>query len=182
MTDPDYTCLVIELKKGSSVAFEQIFSLYHKRIYNFCFTLLPCCDDAEETVQKVFVALWEQRGQLDELKPLLPYLFSIARYMIYQDFRRSVYSKAVFEELSFRNTGFGETTKDEVLYKELSDILHKLIQQLPPRQKEIFHLSRDSGLTYREIAAELGISENTVDTQIRRALDFLRKEYEMYFR
>ena len=182
MTDPDCTYLVIELKKGSSAAFEKIFSLYHKRIYNFCLRLLPCRDDAEETVQKVFVALWEQRAQLDEFKPFIPYLFSIARYMIYQDFRRSVYSKAVFEELSLRNTGLGETTKDEVLFKELSDILNKLVQQLPPRQKEIFHLSRDSGLTYKEIAAELGISDHTVDTQISRALDFLRKEHDMYYR
>jgi len=178
----DDTDLVTQLRKGNPQAFEQIFNLYHQRIYNFCIRLLRGTDEAEEIVQKVFVALWEQKHQLDESTPLPPYLFSIARYMVYQEFRNEVYRKAAFEEIANSETGFREITKDEVLFAELCDILQKLIEQLPTRQKEIFRLSRNSGLSYKEIAIQLGITENTVDTQIRRALDYLRKEHERYYR
>ena len=89
--------------------------------------------------------------------------------------------KAVYEEIVLNNTVFKETTKDDVLFNELKDVIQKLVNRLPQRQKEIFRLSRISGLSYKEIARQLEISENTVDTQIRRSLDYLRKEYERYF-
>jgi len=56
------------------------------------------------------------------------------------------------------------------------ETIEKLIDSLPDRRKEIFRLSRDKGLTYKEIALQLQISENTVDTQIRNVLDYLREE------
>jgi len=101
--------------------------------------------------------------------------------MVYSELRKIVYRQVAFEEIARNETSYRETTKDEVLFNELTTILRKLIDLLPPKQKEIFRMSRDSGLSYKEISAKLGISENTVDTQIRRSLDFLRKEYEIYF-
>lgn len=182
ISDEQHNDLVIRLQNGSKYAFKKIFTFYHQRIYNFCLRLLENPDKAEEIVQKVFVALWEQQSQLDESKSLASYLFSIARYMVYQEYRTRAYMKAAFKEIACQRTSFRETTKDEVLFKELSDVIQKLINQLPARQKEIFRLSRDTGLSYKEIAKKLDISENTVDTQIRRALNSLRKEYERYYK
>jgi RNA polymerase sigma-70 factor (ECF subfamily) len=55
--------------------------------------------------------------------------------------------------------------------------LQELINQIPERRREIFRLSRFEGLSYKQIAEKLHISENTVDSQIRNALAFLRKEF-----
>ena len=181
MIDTEESDLIGDLNKGSKGAFEKIFYRYHKRIYNFCLKMLPGPDDAEEITQDVFVALWEQKARIDKSKPLPPYLFTIAKYMVYSELRKIVYRQVAFEEIARNETSYRETTKDEVLFNELTTILRKLIDLLPPKQKEIFRMSRDSGLSYKEISAKLGISENTVDTQIRRSLDFLRKEYEIYF-
>jgi RNA polymerase sigma-70 factor (ECF subfamily) len=177
----DEKSLVLGLQKGNIPAFERIFSLYHKRIYNFCLSLHQSSDDAEETVQKVFVALWEQREQVDENKPIGIYLYSIARYMIYQDFRQKVYKKAAFDYFILNSIDSNESTKDEVLFNELVNFLESQIERLPERQREIFKLSRITGITYRQIAEQLNITENTVDTQIRRALEFLRNIYKTYY-
>jgi len=177
----DEKTLILGLQKGNIPAFERIFSLYHKRIYNFCLRLYQSSDDAEETVQKVFVALWEQRVQVDENKPLASYLYTIARYMVYQDFRHQVYKKAVFDYFILNSIDLNESTKDEVLYNELLSFLESIIEKLPKRQREIFKLSRFSGLTYRQIADNMNITENTVDTQIRRALKFLRDKYKTHY-
>jgi RNA polymerase sigma-70 factor (ECF subfamily) len=166
---------------GNIQAFEKIFSLYHKRIYNFCIHLYQSSDDAQETVQRVFVALWEQRRQVDENKTLGTYLYSIARYMIYQDFRQQVYKKAALDHFLLNSNELSESTKDEVLYNELLTYLEYLIERLPERQREIFKLSRFSNLTYQQIANNLNITENTVDTQIRRALNFLREKYKFHY-
>jgi RNA polymerase sigma-70 factor, ECF subfamily len=177
----DEKTLVLELKKGNIPAFERIFSLYHKRIYNFCLHLFQPSDKAEETVQKVFVALWEQQEQVDENKPIASYLYAIARYMVYQEFRYQVYKKAAYDHFVQKSIDLNESTNDEVLYNELLSFLESVIEELPERQREIFKLSRFSGLTYKQIADKLNITENTVDTQIRRALDFVRDKYKVYY-
>jgi len=173
--------LVVDLKKGSISAFEKIFSLYYKRINNFCLRLYQSPDEARETVQKVFIALWEQRLQVDENKSITSYLYSIAKYMVYQEFRQQVYKKAAYDYLILNSPDFNNTTKDEVLYRELVSFLESVIDRLPERQREIFKLNRFSGLTYRQIADRLNITENTVDTQIRRALEFIRNKYKTFY-
>jgi RNA polymerase sigma-70 factor (ECF subfamily) len=177
----DEKTLILDLQRGSIPAFERIFSLYHKRIYNFCLSLHQSSNYAEETVQKVFVALWEQREQVDKNKPLGSYLYSIARYMVYQEFRHQVYKKAAFDHFTYNLIDTNESTKDEILFNELLTFLESLIERLPERQREIFKLSRFMGLTYKQIAEQLNITENTVDTQIRRALKFLRDKYKYNF-
>ena len=181
MSLSDEKTIILDLQKGNIQAFERIFSQFHKRIYNFCISLHQSCDDAEETVQKVFVALLEQRLLVDEEKPLASYLYTIARYMIYQDFRQQVYKKAAFDHYILNSPDLNETTKDDVLFDELVSFLETVIEKLPERQREIFKLSRFSGFTYLQIAEQLKISENTVDTQIRRALDFVRDKYNTHY-
>jgi RNA polymerase sigma-70 factor, ECF subfamily len=173
--------LILNLREGSVQAFNEIFSLNHKRICNFCRRLYQSSDEAEETVQKVFVALWEQRLQIDENKSLASYLFTIARYMVYQEFRQQVYKKAAFDHFVLNSIDYTESTKDDVLYNELYTFLQSVIESLPDRQREIFRLNRFSGLTYVQIADKLNITENTVDTQIRRALEFIRNKYKYHY-
>jgi RNA polymerase sigma-70 factor, ECF subfamily len=173
--------LILDLKEGSVSSFNEIFSLYHKRIYNFCRRLYQSPDVAEETVQKVFVALWEQRLQTDENKSLSAYLFTITRYMIYQEFRHQVYKRAAFDHFVLNSIDYSESTKDDILYNELYTFLQSVIEKLPDRQREIFRLNRFSGLTYLQIANKLNITENTVDTQIRRALEFIRNKYKYHY-
>lgn len=177
----DEQILILDLREGSISAFNKIFLLYHKRIYNFCRHLYQSSDQAKDTVQSVFIALWEQRQLIDETQSLATYLFSIARYMAYHEFRQQVYKKAVFNHFILNSLDLNESTKDEVLYNELLSFLKSVIEMLPERQREIFRLSRFSGLTYRQIAAMLNITENTVDTQIRRALEFVRDKYKHYY-
>jgi RNA polymerase sigma-70 factor, ECF subfamily len=177
----DEKTLILDLREGNVPAFNKIFNLYYKRIYNFCLHLYRSTDEAEETVQKVFVALWEQRLQADENQSLASYLYKIARYMVYQEFRQQVYKKAAFDHFVLNSTDYNESTKDDVLYNELLTFLESVIETLPDRQREIFRLNRFSGLTYLQIADKLNITENTVDTQIRRALEFIRNKYKYHY-
>ena len=177
----DEKALILSLQEGCVPAFNTIFSIHHKRIYNFCRHLYQSSDEAQETVQRVFIALWEQRLQVDENKPLAAYLYTIARYIVYQEFRKQVYKKAAFDHFILNSIDLNESTMEEVVYNELLSFLKSIIETLPPRQREIFKLSRFSGLTYRQIAEYLGITENTVDTQIRRALAFVRHKYEYHY-
>jgi RNA polymerase sigma-70 factor (ECF subfamily) len=126
------------------------------------------------------MALWEQRDQLDETKDILKYIYSIARYNTYQAFRKyitlqeQISENADIQQLSQNNT------LEEIDFNETHRIISEIIDKLPPKRKEIFKLNRLNGLTYREIAVKLNISENTVDTQMRKSLQFLKEQYQHY--
>jgi len=76
---------------------------------------------------------------------------------------------------SIQNPSIQNNIIPEIEYKELKEKSEKIIELLPPRQKQIYKLSREKGLTYKEIANKLSISVNTVETHMERALRLIRK-------
>lgn len=162
------------LSEDDSAAFEELFRLYHKQVYLFAFQLVPSSYEAEEIVQKVFIAIWDQRKKLQINTSFLSYLFGIARHFTYRFIQQKINHEAFSEYYLYGNKEYDFITEDEISYNELAEKYKQLLNELPERRREIFLLSRDEGLSYKAIAEKLGISENTVDTQIRLALGFLR--------
>jgi RNA polymerase sigma-70 factor (family 1) len=181
MQIPESKKLVRQLKKGSASAFNLIFKNYNQKVFNFCLQLLKKQQDAEEVTQEVFIALWQNRERIGLETSLTTYIYSIARNHIYNIYRKSFYIQSYIEYLNNTNKKFDLLTEDEVLYNELNNFFNKTIEELPPKRKEVFKLSRFEGLTYKEIAIRMKISENTVDVQIRKALGFLKKAFENFY-
>ncbi|NJO88290.1 MAG: sigma-70 family RNA polymerase sigma factor [Chloroflexia bacterium] len=80
--------LVRRLAKDDIHAFETLFTRYHKTLYSFARNLLPATIDAEEIVQNVFMAIWNQRKKLHLSSSFGAYLFGIAKHMIYDFIRQ----------------------------------------------------------------------------------------------
>lgn len=172
--------LILGIQKDDSESFESLYHLYHKRVYAFALNLLNSTSDAEEIVQNVFLALWVQRNSLDISSSFTSYLFSIVRYKVYDFIHQKINHEAYVKYTFEHNHEYSFITDDEISYKELEKSFQQAIQKLPERRREIFILSRIEKLSYKEISEKLGISENTVDTQIRNALNFLRLQMGDY--
>lgn len=162
------------LQKDDAIAFEKLFRLYNKRVYAFAMHLLHSSAHAEDIVQNVFMAVWNQRKTILITASFVTYLFGIARHMVYDFIQRKIQHEAFVEYSLENNKEYSFITDEEVIFRELEERLRKLISELPERRREIFLLSRKEGLSYKEISTKLSISENTVDTQIRHALNYLR--------
>lgn len=173
--------LLAQLRLGNKEAFKAIYLKYHGRIYNFCLKMITDADEAQDIVQHVFIALWNQREQVDLNKPVEGYIYALARYTLYHAFRKKLIHKAAMENLIHETQPPVEAI-EEITYKELEIYLEDLIEKLPAKRREIFKMNRSEGLTYKEIATRLNISENTVDTQIRKSLHLLRQEYEKRYK
>ncbi len=168
---------VFYLKQGSTGAFEQLFLKYQKKLYHFSYRILKNKEEAENIVQSVFTDIWENREQINEEKSFSGYVFKIAKNKIYNMIRKKINEQLYFDYITKHGISTEEPKTEEFVSHHTDEIYEKLIDRLPERRKEIFLLSRNDGLTYKEIALKLNISENTVDTQIRNALDFLREKY-----
>ncbi|MCE5331179.1 MAG: RNA polymerase sigma-70 factor [Bacteroidales bacterium] len=172
--------LIARIAKDDTRAFEILFHLYHKRIYAFAQNLLNSADDAEEIVQNVFLALWNQRKNLNISGSFTSYIFAIARNMVYEHIRQKINKQAFSEYYLEHNVEYSFITEEEVAYNELEGKIKQYIDLLPERRREIFILSRIEKMSYKEIAQKLNITENTVDTQIRNALNTLRRQLTEY--
>lgn len=167
--------LLLRIKQGDEIAFELVFHRYKGKLYDFIRRSLPAEGDAESMVQEIFMKLWINRHQLDPGKSLNAFLYIIARNEIFGHLRKVLVRRKYLEALSFSLEGACETTQRQIDYEELKSLVSELVGSMPEKRKEIFLLSRNEGLSYKEIASQLGISENTVDSQIRKALDYLKE-------
>jgi len=172
--------LVKKLKDGDSFAFEVLFYKYRNKVMGFARKMVPAQIDPEEIVQEVFVRVWLKKDAIDPEKDFQSYLFSIAKHLVLDHLKSAVNRKLYFVGEHFQQDLLEEEGLEASMTEETEAKLQKLINEIPERRREIFRLSRFEGLSYKQIAERLNISENTVDSQIRNALAFLRKEFRKF--
>ena len=173
---------LVALAAGDLKAFGVLYEKHHRPLYLFTLKLSKNHHEAEELVQSVFVTVWETRQTIDPDKSFSAYLFSIARNRYYDMLRRRILESYYADYVLQQNNLVDNDLEKQIEDREISEIINRLLQQTPERRREIFRMSRDEDMSYKQIAAKLEISENTVDTQIRNVLNFLRKELPKYLK
>ena len=171
-------CL-IALAAGDYNSFNVLYEKYHRALYFFALKLSKNTHKAEELVQLVFVTVWETRQIIDSEKSFSAYLFSIARNRFYDMLRRRIIENCYADYILHQNDLAVDDLEKQMEDREMTEIINKLLLKIPERRREIFRMSREENLTYKQIAEKLQISENTVDTQIRKVLNYLRKKLKL---
>lgn len=165
---------ILALKEGDLVAFNHLFDRYGKRLFHFSIGYLKSTENAEEIVQEVFMRIWENRLELSAQKSLEAYLFTIARNGILNTIRKSKSEQAYLNYTKI-NSGKNVLLDEELNFNELEEAYHQVIEQLSPRRKEIFLLSREQSFSNVEIAEKMNISVKTVENQMTSAISEIRK-------
>ena len=172
-------------KYNSFRTFEGMESTFRYNFRPLCLYALHYLNDpdaVEDVVQECFAALWEKINSGDVIMNRKAYLYMTVRNRCLDQLRKKGLQT---EQLKPYDT-YGIIDEDDL--QERSEIEARLwtaIDSLPEKCREVFLLSKRDGLKYEEIAAELGISENTVRNQISKALKMLkegvRKIYMFFF-
>jgi len=165
------------------MAFEVIFHRTKGKLNGFLVKVLPVGEDAESIIQEIYLKIWSSRKSIKTNRSFETYLFAIARNMVVDVMRKRFHKQKYLEELCNQMKEEGNDCLDahQILqYSELEKKIFERIEKLPEQRQIIFKLNRIEGLTYKEIAKKLDISENTVDSQMRSALAFLRKEMKSF--
>lgn len=169
-------------KEGKKEAFELIYRKYVGKTYNYLYAFTNDADLAKDLAQNTFIKLWESRERLSEDKNVEGYIFIIARNLLFKEIRsRNVKNryealiKEDWEEASDQEI-------EEVLSRrEVEEKILELLVELPEARRKIFMMRWSKGLSNKEIAKELSISEKTVSTQIHRTLGFLKTKLSGMF-
>ncbi|GET21678.1 RNA polymerase sigma-70 factor [Prolixibacter denitrificans] len=172
--------LISSLKRGDHEAFDALYGRYAEGLYAFVTSILKNPADAEEIVQNVFVKVWERRNTIEEKFSFKSYLFTIA----YRDVITQLRKQNLLASIQINNnqelTVNDNNAELEIEFFNIDKIYHDILEKLPEKRKEIFLLSREKGLSNKEIAAQLSISVKTVENQMTATLRTFREKLSQY--
>ena len=164
--------LFLLISKNHTGAFTRFYTLFFPRLLLTAQKYVRDTGVAEEIVQNVFLKIWENPENLEEVQHLKPYLYrSVINLSInYLNRQRNMeqHHKKLASDLP--ESYIMELDEEN----ELVELLNQEIEKLPPQCRRIFRLSRFEHLKYREIAEELHLSGKTVENHIAYALKTLR--------
>lgn len=173
--------LTASLKGGDERAYTEIYTRYWPLLFRHSLKMLHDEDQAMDVFQDIFTSLWFNREVLDFNTSLSGYLYVSARNSTVNVIKKNKLQFNYMESLQdYINQG-SYVTDEAVRFKELAAEIEAEIAKLPPKMREIFELRRTAGLSYKQIAVQLGISDETVKTQVSRALKVLRTKFGALF-
>lgn len=174
--------LLEKLKGGNIACFELLYSKYSGKLYNYVLSLSK--GDfylAEEIVQNVFVKIWEIRQHINTEGSFNSFVYTVGRNMFLNMVKSRLQEHLYHDYVVDHEAVLDNSVEKEIEYKMLEEQINRLIEQLPPARRNIYILSRVKNLPNKEIAALLDISENTVESQLNKATQFMRKNLLPYY-
>jgi RNA polymerase sigma-70 factor, ECF subfamily len=180
--------LMLAYAGGDAAAFEALYARHKGPLYRFVLRSVKGREVAEELFQEVWMRAIEARSRYTPRAKFSTWLFTIGRNLCLDAMRRDRHRRA--ESLDSVVGGEGDEDgrplaevvpgdhhgpERQALNVRLRPVLEAVIAKLPDEQREVFVLREYSGVPFKDIAELTGVSENTVKSRMRYALEALRR-------
>lgn len=166
------------LKDGNPKAFTAIYNRYWDKLYVVAANKMSDLYQAQELVQEIFLDIWKRRAAITLNSSLNAYLATALKYKIINwRHRKSIEQRYVDHAKVADEQEY--SMENYLQFEELKAKLERLVAKLPEKCQLVYKLSRDEGLSQKEIAKQLDITEKTVEAHLTRALKVLRSGLRM---
>jgi RNA polymerase sigma-70 factor (family 1) len=162
-------------------AFQDLFYLYYPSLIALALFYVKVKEQAEELVLDIFANIWKNRAKLTEIENLKLYLYKAVKHKAITHLKKNnaYYFFSIDDEIIEFATE-NPTPQEQLAAKELQQKINELVEELPASCKMIFKMVKEDKMRHQEVAEVLGISKNTVETQMMRAIKKLRTGLESY--
>ncbi|MCT4588153.1 MAG: RNA polymerase sigma-70 factor [Carboxylicivirga sp.] len=178
---------LIGLKNGEERQLNHFFNKFFRHLHYFASQYLNDAVEAENAVQDTFITLWNKRSSLTATTEagLLSFLYTVLKNNCYHILKRAkrISEQNVLwlkEQEELDRQGLIEMDTSEDTFNEIYKLLFETLDDLPPKCRTVFEMSRFEGLKNKEIAQELCISEKAVEANITRGLKIIRLALKAY--
>ena len=172
-TDKEY---IQGLKNDDYASFDGLFKKYAENIFAFILSITKDAFTAEEISQTVFLKVWEKRMLIEDHFSFKSFLFRVTYNETISHLRKVKAEKKRIDTFTSSKLYLSNETEYLVEFRNLESIASQIIENLPEKRKQIFKLSREQGLTNKEIAGYLHLSVKTVENQMSSALKTLKNK------
>lgn len=159
------------IKDNSQTAFKVVYEEYFAKLTQFITRMSRDEDLAEEVVQRTMIKVWEQRDKIILTTSLKSYLYKVS----YNEYLMYLRKKSKFPNIEDSVIEAIDELEEENDNDILLDKIRKEIDNLPPKCREVFILSKVDGLKYKEIAEQLNISTKTIENHMTKAMRIIRE-------
>jgi RNA polymerase sigma-70 factor (ECF subfamily) len=154
-------------------------------MYRYALSILKNPDMAHDVVQDCLIKIWQNRQKLPEVKSIDSWVMRITRNQCYDWVKMNRYSLWVDKDINRDDIGMNETTgaDQKTLVNDQINWLKKVIETLPQKQKEIYHLREVEELSYQEIAEVMSLTLAEVKVTLHRTREKIKeniKKIEAY--
>ena len=167
------------IKANDLDAFKTLFDTFYEELVSYSHRFTQQLVVSEEIVQDVFVSLWERRKQIKITTSINAYLYRAVKNRTINYLKHQLPKDQATTDIEVASKIEDQSTAAEV-DDSLETVLDRAIGELPEKCRVIFLLSRNEGLTHKEIAEELSLSPKTVENQIGIAIKKLRSALKPY--
>ncbi|MBD5279319.1 MAG: RNA polymerase sigma-70 factor [Bacteroides sp.] len=171
----DERYIIERLRSGHKEAFQTIYDIYGRRMLAYCIRLTGNAEDAEDLVQDVFLNLWRTKDELKNVDTLRPYLFTSLRNRILNLWKSRLNSNLYNDYIKALQEPDSHRDFENIEYREFERMIAVEMDKLPPTQRRVVRMSRLENLEVVEIAAELGLSVQTIKNALSSGLKTLRQ-------
>ncbi len=165
------------LKQGDHAAFTEIYHRYWRKIFVVAHKRLGDQEEAEEIVQNLFLNLWRKRESFQLTTGFQNYFAVALKFEILDVMRKWANVHKYENELSLTYTEADESMLRSVDLQELTQKIQLTISTLPEKCQLVFRLKYEQGYTQKQIAAEMDISEKTVEAHLAKAKKKLKGNF-----
>lgn len=177
--------LMLRYKAGALPAFEELVRRHRRAVFHFALRSLGNPSAAEDALQEIFIRVvrhaptWEQKAKFKT------WLFTIARNHCIDEARKNAFRRTDSLDAPLTHEE-GSATRGDMVASEapgadqntdgirIRAALDAALARLPQEQRDVFLLREHSGVQFKEIAEMTGVSENTVKSRMRYALESIR--------
>jgi RNA polymerase sigma-70 factor (family 1) len=160
--------------KDDERAYRTLYDRYWNKLLVQAMLKLRVEEEVEEILQDIFLNLWRRRKTIQIKNTFHTYIASIVKYEILRQLAKQKAKNTLEGKVSALTTVEDNTTQDWLDFEDLRDQIEASVCSLPEKCQLVFRLSREKGLTEKEIAGALHIAPKTVEAHIGKALKILR--------
>lgn len=153
--------------------FENVYNTYWEKVYAVCYNNTRKLELSQGMTQEIFKSLWERRDTL-QINKIENYLVRAAKLKVSEYYRNKAIREKNLNIACQNYCDVANCTEDDMAFTILLEELDVLVEKLPCRCKDVFKMSREQGLTNKQIANQLQITERAVEYHISKALKFLK--------
>ena len=168
-----------DLRNGNSEALKKLFYKFYDDLYFYGTKLCNDNDQITDSIQEVFIYLWESRKSLSDVSHVKSYIFKIFRNKIFKEKAKAKIYTLFPNNEEISQLDFEISQEDLLIEQELnsvrSELILNILNELTPKQREILYLKYYCNLSNTEISETLSIEKQSVSNLLNRSFHFLRK-------